>query len=686
MGRIGLDVAESLGAAVLTVTVDDRQYQAGLRAAEQQAQVTGERVAQAFSKSGKPLQTAANGIQYFIDAQGRARSAAGQFLSTAERQAAGLDGVAAAAANAGAGFDGLGQKLAALGAGLVLTGFLRGSIDAASELETITRKLTNTLGPSGAAGALDFTRQLSQDLGLGFKTLAGSFSSFTAAATAANVPIQEQEQLFAAVSRAAQSLGLSNDEISGSLLALQQVASKGTVQMEELRGQLGERLPIAFSATAKGLGITQQELIKLVESGKLASGTFFTALTKGLNEITAGSGGVRTAAQEFQTLGNAWDELQTSLGQSALPTVKAGIQALTNAIKSVNSNLKAFVMITAGLGSAAAAFYLLAKATQVAATAQRALAVAAAVAQTVLSPAGALKAVAALGVGVAVAYGLGKAMEGAAAETEKAAKAADKTKENINAANAAGQKALEIAKKRTAEEQKGLDARLKRSLLDLELAGTQDQISNARKLATLEGTALLQLQNKIALNEKLRQQQAIQLELQRELAKPAGSGDGKDGARSSSKIDDLLAKQQKVNAEVRLAYEEAGVALSRNAKQAADALKVAQANLQSALRGGFDFLTPQLQQEQLNRARASIQPLVDRGVIRQGIDISTPDKLFQVAGFAESFSSAENELTKATKENALAIKALANKNWAVNVNVAADGSVRAGGDVLAGAM
>jgi tape measure domain-containing protein len=255
--------------------------------------------------------------------------------------AAELDKAEKAAGRAQRGFGGLIQTLAGLGAGAAVLGFFRSSINEAIELETITRKLSNTLGAQGAAGALSFTRKLSADLGLSFKTLAGTFASFTAAASAANVPMEVQKDLFAAVAKTGQALGLSNDELSGSLLALQQVASKGTVQMEELRGQLGERMPIAFAATAKGLGITSAELIKLVESGKLTASQFFPALTKGLNELTAGSGGVETAAQNFQKLANAWTDLQASFGTSLLPIVTKQVTTLTQALEGLGVELKA---------------------------------------------------------------------------------------------------------------------------------------------------------------------------------------------------------------------------------------------------------------------------------------------------------------------------------------------------------
>ena len=257
----------------------------------------------------------------------------GRFATTAER----------AGSEAAAAFKGFDQRLglasaavnslgAALGT-LAVGEFLRQSVQSAIELETITRKLTNTLGEQGAAGALNFTRGLADDLGLSFKTLAQTFSSFTAAATAANVPIETQRDLFAAVSKAAQQLGLSDDELSGSLLALQQVASKGTVQMEELRGQLGERLPIAFAAAARGLGLTQQELIKLVESGKLTADQFFPALTKGLNELTASADGMPTAAQNIAKFQNAIDDLKTNIGQGLLPTISAAVSKLNEFIK-----------------------------------------------------------------------------------------------------------------------------------------------------------------------------------------------------------------------------------------------------------------------------------------------------------------------------------------------------------------
>ena len=346
-------MAESLGSAVLTVSVDDAQFKAGLDRARQAAASAGRAIGQALT-GGSGIQTL-NGLNIKLnslqDELQKVAIGTRRFRELREEIEKTERALNRAQGGGGAGpLGNIATAVAGLGIGAGAVGFLRGSINAAVELESITKKLSNTLGPQGAGQALSFTKGLSDQLGLSFKTLANSFGSFTAAATAANVPLGEQRELFSAVARAAQALGLSNDEINGSLLALQQVAAKGTVQMEELRGQLGERLPIAFGATAKGLGITQQELIKLVESGKLTASQFFPALTKGLNELTEGAGGTATAAQNFQKLANAFDELQTSFGQSLLPTVIEQVTRLTKVLEGAGVVLRANKL---GLGGGA---------------------------------------------------------------------------------------------------------------------------------------------------------------------------------------------------------------------------------------------------------------------------------------------------------------------------------------------
>ena len=338
-------MAESLGRAVFDVQLDTSAFKAGIEQVRGLASRAGQSIEQALgAKASKgslvALDTRITSLKEEIRLV-EIGSAKYKELQNAIRAATNERNKAEGGSGGGLGkalSGGLGELTAVAGVGLSVAGVagaLQSAVKAAVEFESATRKLQNTLGAQGAAGALSFTKNLADQLGLSFKQLANDFGSFTAAASSAGIPLQQQQAVFASVAKAGQALGLSSDAVSGSLLALQQIASKGTVQMEELRGQLGERLPIAFNAAAKGLGVTQQGLIKLVESGRLSAQEFFPALSKGLDQLTAGAGGVETSAQQFQKLGNAWEGLQVSLGQSVLPTVIEQVKTLTKALEGV---------------------------------------------------------------------------------------------------------------------------------------------------------------------------------------------------------------------------------------------------------------------------------------------------------------------------------------------------------------
>lgn len=115
----------------------------------------------------------------------------------------------------------------------------------------------------------NFLRATSNDLGISYEALASSYKGLKAATNNTVLEGVATERIFLSVARAGASLKLSNDEVRGSLLAIQQMMSKGTVQAEELRGQLGERLPGAFRLMAQGLGVTEVKLNKMLEQGQV---------------------------------------------------------------------------------------------------------------------------------------------------------------------------------------------------------------------------------------------------------------------------------------------------------------------------------------------------------------------------------------------------------------------------------
>jgi tape measure domain-containing protein len=81
-------------------------------------------------------------------------------------------------------------------------------------------------------------------------------------------------------------------------IAIQQMAGKGVVSMEELRQQLGEAIPNAMPLMARAMGISMGQLVKAISTGKVEAND---ALRRMLNEFKVEFGG---AAQNMMSTWN----------------------------------------------------------------------------------------------------------------------------------------------------------------------------------------------------------------------------------------------------------------------------------------------------------------------------------------------------------------------------------------------
>ena len=202
-----------------------------------------------------------------------------------------------------------------------------------------------------AGDQFTFLRDVALRSGVAVGDISGSFIKFSAATRSAGVNLQTTNDLFEAVTRAAGTLGLRGEDVTGILEALGQMASKGTVSMEELRQQLGDRLPGALSLVAKGLGITDGQLIKLVESGSLAARDLFPALTTALGSMKGEVTGLTPAFEGLktvltQTAQNAGDSGWTQL-------LTAGLKGITAVAAAIVLPLTAFGEVIFGLAKTA---------------------------------------------------------------------------------------------------------------------------------------------------------------------------------------------------------------------------------------------------------------------------------------------------------------------------------------------
>ncbi|MGQ4133056.1 tape measure protein, partial [Escherichia coli] len=120
--------------------------------------------------------------------------------------------------------------------------------------EASQRAAQFVLGDEGAKRATDFVKNLANNTGVDQIETLSSFAKFSAGAGDMNA--DQKESLFSNVIGTSRLMGLSTDEINGILKAFEQMASKGKIQAEELRGQLGDRMAGAFQLFARSLGMT----------------------------------------------------------------------------------------------------------------------------------------------------------------------------------------------------------------------------------------------------------------------------------------------------------------------------------------------------------------------------------------------------------------------------------------------
>lgn len=212
-------------------------------------------------------------------------------------------------------------------------------------LDAIYKSSTTT------AAQMDFLRATAYDAGVAVGGIQQAFIKFSASTASANIPLQQSNELFAALVKAGGTLGLTSDDVSGSLEALSQMAGKGTVSMEELRQQLGDRLPGALSLVAKGLGLTDGALVKLVESGGLAARDLFPALTGALATMQGEVSGLTPA---YANLQNVLTQAAQQAGDSGWTQILvAGLNALKVALGLVILPLTAFGEVVFGLAKSA---------------------------------------------------------------------------------------------------------------------------------------------------------------------------------------------------------------------------------------------------------------------------------------------------------------------------------------------
>lgn len=251
------------------------------------------------------------------------------------------------------GLRGLIAQLAGIG---VAVQQFRALVGAAVTADRIMAGLKFSTGSSQAAGEeLAFVTEQANRLGLPLKEAAEGYTRLSAAARAAGLSQEDVRQIFLGVAEYGTVVGgLTKEQAQGTLEALQQMASKGKVSSEELRQQLGDRLPGAMALASKAVGMTVDEFQKKLDNGQIKSAEFLKLFAQGLRDAAAKDlpEASRALQAELNRMETAVFSFRSNLAKGGFgEAVKGVVRSITEALNDPAAQ-RAGESIGAGLGQA----------------------------------------------------------------------------------------------------------------------------------------------------------------------------------------------------------------------------------------------------------------------------------------------------------------------------------------------
>jgi tape measure domain-containing protein len=176
--------------------------------------------------------------------------------------------------------------------------------------------------------------------GLNLETTRAGFTRLYASMAPTGFDSGSIEKLFTGISAATASLQLTPDKAERVIYAFGQMASKGQIMSEELKGQLGDVLPGALAIFSKAAGMSVKEFSKAMEDGEFVGNRFREVFAKVSDELmnrfgtgaqAAGrslQGLVNTVGGDFQRVLESFSPLANSAAQAILGPLGGSLKQL----------------------------------------------------------------------------------------------------------------------------------------------------------------------------------------------------------------------------------------------------------------------------------------------------------------------------------------------------------------------
>jgi tape measure domain-containing protein len=224
--------------------------------------------------------------------------------------------------------------------------------EAVSQLQSFRNTLNSVTGSAEEAGdANEFILAAVEKYNIPLQSARDGFVKLFASMEPAGFAAGEIQNLFLGITKAAATYGLSADKVDRVNYAFAQMASKGQVMSEELKGQLGDVLPGAMGIFAEAAGFTGPDAIqkfnKALEDGVYKGGEMRKLLKNVADGMNKEFGpGAEGAAKTFQgsinRMQNAIKSFYESFEPAAIGVLNQVAVPLVNTLKNITAGINAY--------------------------------------------------------------------------------------------------------------------------------------------------------------------------------------------------------------------------------------------------------------------------------------------------------------------------------------------------------
>lgn len=284
----------------------------------------------ASSSFGSGLSKASQGLKNVSGAAGRAATATGAYANSARSAAASTKGLSGAMGLAKSTLLGFGVALGGMG----IASMTKDVFQSVTAMQQLKGQL-DAIRPGTDAGqkGLEFVRKTARTTATDLDALTGSFKTFASNSLNSGLKLKDVEEVFEAIAISSRSMGLTTAQTKRTFMGFQQIVSKGSFSMEELRQQIGENISV-LPLLAKSMNVTGGELQKMLANGEVGLENLLP-LAKEMKKVYGPglANAMKTPLAAMTLLGNAWTRIKQLFGEPFFNALTPALDRFTKSLE-----------------------------------------------------------------------------------------------------------------------------------------------------------------------------------------------------------------------------------------------------------------------------------------------------------------------------------------------------------------